>query len=361
MVYHTVMGYFLIFSSVVCLTLQAVSQCIGRLTFQRLAFASLLSAAALIQWHFYLVQSQLLLNHPKWFMSYVPLLLFLGPMMQLYFNLLSQPFRIRKTVIAHFIVPSVGVVFWLTHWRMSLEDQLALIRELYLGAHVFPYAVISGVCGLSLLVYGLLILKEQPTFMKRDKHFNKPLLLGWAMINLLFILAMCFSLFSSTVSLYVTHIGNIMCSIVFITVFVVHNRYPTLFSTWLFEIKKAQRTRSYLGDMDPHELLSKIKEMMVEETLFKRPDLSLQAAADCFSLTRYQLSELLNDYAKQSFSDFVASFRIEEAKRLLEQEPWKKIIHIGFEVGFNSQSMFAKSFKKITGTTPSEYQKLHQK
>ena len=60
--------------------------------------------------------------------------------------------------------------------------------------------------------------------------------------------------------------------------------------------------------------------------------------------------------------DFINSYRIKEAKRLLKNRLNEKstILEILFEVGFNSKAAFNKAFKKKTGLTPSEYMKRNQ-
>jgi AraC-like DNA-binding protein len=51
----------------------------------------------------------------------------------------------------------------------------------------------------------------------------------------------------------------------------------------------------------------------------------------------------------------VAVYRVEEAKRLLKEQPHVKVEEIAEQVGYNSKSSFNTAFKKISGKTPSEY------
>ena len=344
--------------SIICLVLQAIAQLIGKIELKRILLSTLLCLTATIQYVFYITYTKELLLHPKLVMSYVPLLLSLGPLMRLYFNQLSKDSIIFKTTnISHILLPISGLIYYSKFAMTPLNEILPLINNLYLGHASKQFYMISSICTLSLLFYALLILKEQPAFWKQDQLLNKPLLLGWSILNILFIFIMGLSIFNTTLTLITTHIGNTLVSIVFICIFIVNNRYPDLFQKWLFEVRKKHRTRQYLGDINPHEMLNKIHQTMKNDKLYTDPNVSLQSLADHFKLTRYQLSELLNDYAKQSFSDFIGYFRVELAKELLLKDSWKKTITIGLEVGFNSQAMFNKTFKKWTEKTPSEYQK----
>ena len=60
-----------------------------------------------------------------------------------------------------------------------------------------------------------------------------------------------------------------------------------------------------------------------------------------------------------NFNDFVNSYRIEEFKRLAQQEDYQNhtLLAIAFIVGFNSKSAFNRSFKKLEDCTPREYLK----
>ena len=57
-----------------------------------------------------------------------------------------------------------------------------------------------------------------------------------------------------------------------------------------------------------------------------------------------------------TFTDYLNRLRIEKAKNLLAN-PHKHISEIAFEVGFESLSQFNRSFKRITGETPTRFRK----
>jgi AraC-like DNA-binding protein len=69
------------------------------------------------------------------------------------------------------------------------------------------------------------------------------------------------------------------------------------------------------------------------------------------------LSQTINEQLRQSFSEFLNSYRIEEAKRRLRDPAFKhlSILGIAEDVGFNSKSSFNAVFKKHTNLTPSEF------
>lgn len=85
-------------------------------------------------------------------------------------------------------------------------------------------------------------------------------------------------------------------------------------------------------------------------------DLGLDSIADNFDTTPKYLSKLIKDKLGVNFVDYLGGLRIAAAKLLLSSSD-KSISEIFEEVGFNNRNTFIRSFKKITGQTPSEYRK----
>lgn len=90
---------------------------------------------------------------------------------------------------------------------------------------------------------------------------------------------------------------------------------------------------------------------------FLDPDLTLAQLAKALKIHPNHLSQIINEHFGVGFNDFINSYRIEEAKRLLtdpaHQE--KSILQIMLDAGFYSKSVFNTAFKKFTGKTPSQY------
>jgi len=96
---------------------------------------------------------------------------------------------------------------------------------------------------------------------------------------------------------------------------------------------------------------------MTEEKPYFEGDLTLQKLADRLSISPHHLSQIINDKIGQNFFDFINSYRIEEAKKLLLDPRGEllTILAISEETGFNSKSSFNNAFKKYTGQTPSQF------
>ena len=101
----------------------------------------------------------------------------------------------------------------------------------------------------------------------------------------------------------------------------------------------------------------RLQELMAEEKPYLDPSLQLPELAGKLGLTVHQLSQVINDGFGRNFREFINSLRIEEAKRLLTDPRSReyKLLTVAFESGFNSKATFNQVFRKLTGTTPSEY------
>ncbi len=106
-----------------------------------------------------------------------------------------------------------------------------------------------------------------------------------------------------------------------------------------------------------NELLEKIE----KEQLYKQSDINLSTVADLIEKRPRLVSESINVCYKNNFYHFINSFRIQEAKQILEDNKDSKltIAEVMYEVGYNSKSSFNTAFKKQIGMTPSEFRKKY--
>ena len=107
--------------------------------------------------------------------------------------------------------------------------------------------------------------------------------------------------------------------------------------------------------MEAHqdELLS----LMKREQPYLDASLKISGLAERLGIPSHHLSQVLNEGMETNFYDFVNSYRVEAAKRRLKDENYRhySILAIGLECGFANKTTFNRTFKKMTGLTPSEY------
>ena len=87
--------------------------------------------------------------------------------------------------------------------------------------------------------------------------------------------------------------------------------------------------------------------------------LTLVQLANQLNMSTHHLSQIMNEQLGKNFFDFINHYRVEAIKEKLQNPKYAHytLLGIALESGFNSKTAFNTVFKKITGLTPSQYQK----
>ena len=147
----------------------------------------------------------------------------------------------------------------------------------------------------------------------------------------------------------------------------------------IFSISSSE---DYLRDMKINEqlssLLTKIMEMSwIPEAQMKRGSgreyslqdikmyldenwqkkIALDKLAEMFFINKYYLARLFKNQYGSSILNYVMDQRITQAKKMLRFTD-KQIEVVGRDCGFDDANYFTRMFKKVEGSSPSEYRKL---
>lgn len=115
--------------------------------------------------------------------------------------------------------------------------------------------------------------------------------------------------------------------------------------------------RSALSTERAEKIAERILKAMETEKLYLDPGLSLQKLARHVTTPPNLVSQTLNEQLGMTFFDFVAQWRVEDAKsRIVAGDD--SVLNIALDVGFNSRSTFYKAFKRETGQTPKEFRRM---
>lgn len=117
--------------------------------------------------------------------------------------------------------------------------------------------------------------------------------------------------------------------------------------------------RSALNESASHSIAKKLKELMETEKIYLQSSLKLQDVADRMEMQPHHISQVINELEEKHFSDFINTYRIADAKKMLIESD-HKIIHVAYDTGFNNKASFNNAFKKHTGMSPSEYREFHE-
>ena len=102
-------------------------------------------------------------------------------------------------------------------------------------------------------------------------------------------------------------------------------------------------------------LFNAIVEKMEKERLFLQPGLSVIDLAKSIGSNRTYVSTSINSHSGKSFALFVNTYRVEYAKKIMEEDGKLSIAQVGEMSGFASEESFRRNFRIITGKSPSDW------
>lgn len=106
-----------------------------------------------------------------------------------------------------------------------------------------------------------------------------------------------------------------------------------------------------LTNNNQHSTLKKAKEYINDNY---NKEITIKKIADYLYISDYYLCHLFKENLNYTINDYITRVRIEKAVELMDNRELN-IKDIMQQVGFNSQSHFTKTFKKILGVTPGVY------
>jgi len=91
---------------------------------------------------------------------------------------------------------------------------------------------------------------------------------------------------------------------------------------------------------------------------FCQEGLTIRDLADYLRTNTAYLSYYINNCEGKTFREWIGVLRIEEAKRLMKQNPSRSIESIAEAIGYNNKSSFHIQFVKQTNITPGEWRRI---
>lgn len=120
---------------------------------------------------------------------------------------------------------------------------------------------------------------------------------------------------------------------------------------------KLSKLKYSFPEQDMTRLYAQLLQKMKEKKLFLNQNLHLSDVSDELNSNPNYVSQAINGVSKQSFFDFINTYRIDYAKKMLVDDSYSNysIEGIGKESGFRSKSAFYNSFKKYCQMSPAKY------
>ncbi len=112
------------------------------------------------------------------------------------------------------------------------------------------------------------------------------------------------------------------------------------------------------GQSEEENLFNRLQSILEEEKLFTNSRLQINDLAERLSSNQKYISRTINQNFGSNFNDYLNSYRVDEAKKLILAHKHLSVDQIMHNCGFRSRSTFAAAFKKFSGMTPGEFRKI---
>lgn len=292
-----------------------------------------------------------------------PFVFLAGPLLFLYIReLTAREPRFEKKDLLHFIPFVVCLIYLLPYFLQSRTEKIRVLSLEYIQESFGQwYYIRSALFITQALVYLILIALIIITYSRKSKGRNSVRDRAVLFEVRFFVIATAVLWLAVVLRYAIETIPNLLvplgASLLIYAMGYLKMRRPEPQTSGKDDLSVKKYEKSTLTRERSERYLDKLLNFMEKEKPFTDGDLTIQKLAEKLSIPAHHLSQTINERLGQTFSDFINSYRVEEAKRSLLDPALKHLSVLGIaeEVGFNSKSSFNSVFKKHTNMTPSEF------
>ncbi|MBA4851012.1 AraC family transcriptional regulator [Emticicia sp. BO119] len=299
----------------------------------------------------------------------IPMPLLHGPFLYLYIRSLISTAKQSYTLPLHFLPAFVAYISLIPFLRLSSEEKISVYQHNGSGFEsqtttIFCFIILSGISYVTLSLY--LFYKNRESI-KNSFSLNESLRIKWV----------SYLIYGIGAIWIIVILGNDILTFASVAVFILLIGYlgikqGTIFSNYSLAYlptqnrtadlteevqEKIKYQKSTLKEEDAVKIHNKLSEIMMQEKLFKNPELSLGDLAERLDIHQNTLSQVINSFEQKHFYDYINELRIVEFKQIALTPDSQKytLLSLAFDCGFNSKTTFNRTFKKSTGISPKEY------
>ena len=292
-----------------------------------------------------------------------PFVFLAAPLLFLYLReLTAREQRFERKDFLHFIPFVLCLIYLLPYYLQSGKAKIQILVSEYIQAEFGQwYYVRSAVLITQVLVYLVLIVlsivKYSRNVKPRKSARDKAVLFEVRFFVIATAVLWCAVVLRYAISTIPNLLVPLGASVLIYALGYLKMRRPEPEVGKKEGLSAKKYEKSTLTPERSERYLDKLINFMKQEQPFTDGDLTIQKLAERLAIPAHHLSQTINEGLGQTFSDFINSYRIEEAKRKLLDPALKHLSVLGIaeEVGFNSKSSFNAVFKKHTNMTPSEF------
>jgi len=316
----------------------------------------------------HLMLSGFFLAHPHLAFWEDPLVFLYGPIIYFYaLSITTENFKLSVKDLLHlipFLILFIFIFFTFHIKPCSFKlDAIHAVVDLNQPKELlFPVLVIF----IHIFTYIFLAKRRIKNYREELKGFYSSFHISWLdkTLNFLIVIlaiSLINSFFQFAGNQYLFQ-GGLLVIIVLILAFVSQIYFKALEEPMLFAAGNPHKKYTTpLPEDEKEEISSRIRSLLEIDRIFLNPELTIEDVSKSLNVSSRKCSQAINEVFGQNFFDLINTYRINEAKNILEknQDPKLTVLEVMYQVGYNSKSCFNTQFRKKTGLTPSEFKKLH--
>ncbi len=293
--------------------------------------------------------------------------LLFGPVLLFYYQELTYK-KVAKNWFAHLLPYAIVTLFHLPIIFQNTQNKLLFYQNLqndWLWKSFFLVSTI--IVTVSLLGYAAYFLKKyvaEKAFLNQFSDKKELQKVGWerglflafalyALLCLLYYILVWTNVLTLTTDYFVC-LGLVLC-----IYYIAFRGFspPVFYQENIKQNEQYITTKQLIKEADIEYFKLKLRAALDERKLYLQKDLKMASLAENIGLSTHQLSYLINHEFEMPYADLINEYRINEAKRLLEDPEIRKekLLRVAFDTGFSNKTSFINAFKKQTGFTPSEW------
>ncbi|WP_133067237.1 helix-turn-helix domain-containing protein [Flagellimonas pacifica] len=283
---------------------------------------------------------------PLFIFAGLAFLLLIGPLIRWYYMAMTHAsFKLPRYYLLELLPFSIiflGSFFVTKDWFETNNQQVVIVFGsilIFIYLHFAFYIFLAA----------SMLKKTRKSYSKEPQTKSQRAIFSWLSLLIVGFIVIWISYFLNIIEDTVPYIiGPIMYSVV-----------VYFLSIKAFQLKVTDIDGNTFKKNDDMAFFNEISKLIVEDKLGLEPDVSLSSVSKLMGKSTQKVSEVINQYAKRNFNDFVNFHRVQEAKKMLLDDENDKytISAIAFDSGFSSLSSFNGAFKKFEGITPSAFRK----
>jgi AraC-like DNA-binding protein len=308
----------------------------------------------------------------------VPFPLLYGPMLFLYVShSLKDKRRLDKSDYVHFIPAALSYLYLFRFFFFYSADEKRLVD----AGEINDFDLFTTVLLISIVVSGLFYsisafkhLNVHKQLIDSNFSNEQGVTLGWLKniirgIGLFFVVVSAVivarEFLSIDVGFDLDYIFYAMLVLGILLVGYFGIRHQNIFTDNTIYVPEKDVNTEYktsgLTEERAEEIHEKLIQFMKEEKPYHEPKLTLTSLATELDVSPNYLSQVINQYQRQNFNEFINEYRISDFIRRANANRQLTLLAHALDVGFNSKSTFNLVFKRHRGVTPTQFMANAQK